>query len=222
MDVCMCEVLIIHWSLSCDYCLDMRKWSLDDVPFSLCSPSIVHKKYLRQLRYCPPPLRDGIQIYPTDTPRSYIFGTHWYSSYAGVLYILGKWLESMVRLNRCLRSCPDEYGLFCNRIFFTLTRVEGALNHSGKCSFGERIKWFCIDRRPIRVKRKLHGFKNVRIRVDGDLQSWSATYLALHHLFSANLFFTYSIRTILGHDILTVKRVKCSTQIKTRTYIQLT
>ena len=68
MDVCMCKVLIIHWGLTCDYCLDMRNWSLEDVSFSLCSSLIVLEKYLRQLRYCPPPpLRDGMQIYPTDT-----------------------------------------------------------------------------------------------------------------------------------------------------------
>ena len=39
---------------------------------------MAHEKYLRQLRYCPPPpLRDGMLINPTDSPLSrYIFGTH--------------------------------------------------------------------------------------------------------------------------------------------------
>ena len=42
--------------------------------------------------------------------------------------------------------------------------MDVALNHSGKCGFGERINWFCMDGRPICVKRKMYVFKNIRIR----------------------------------------------------------
>ena len=54
--------------------------------------------------------------------------------------------------------------------FFYPDSVEGALNHSGKCGFGEPINWFCMDRRPIRLKGKMYGFKNSRISVNRALQ----------------------------------------------------
>ena len=42
---------------------------------------------------------------------------------------------------------------------------------SKRCGFSERIHWFRVDGRPIRIKN-ICGFKNIRIRVDGACDSF--------------------------------------------------
>ena len=49
-----------------------------------------------------------------------------------------------------------------------------------RCGFSERIHWFRVDGRPIRIK-KICGFKNIRIRVDGALVCKGENKLFIEH-----------------------------------------
>ena len=65
-------------------------------------------------------------MFAMDFSKAFDFATH--KLLAGWIAVLGP-----VQTNT---DC------FETAIFFTLIRLEGALNHSGKCSFGEWINWF--------------------------------------------------------------------------------